>query len=287
MELRTVGKKNLPPVLFMPGDDCDRRAAEAALRALKREYRLLIPDFEEGDGPDALAEALLRDRAEALWGAYGLNDGAEELLALLDRDALEIRTRVVEGRFTLPGEAPPAGDGRIRCWTGYRDKEGKRSLEALRSQGWQAASLTLKKLPRGKSFLSYCPGAAAAQLKKAFGAAVSVRRSAVLPAGMERVWRLLGESPEAEEAARLDRAEPLRRDEEKRTLLYQGSGAGLPVWFHLIRLEAEDPRRTRCTDLVFFRAAAGSPVTKRAVSSYLLRLHILRLLALLRSGHAL
>ena len=287
MELRVIGEENRPPVLFMPGSDWDEKLSSAALRALRNDYCLLIPDAEEEADPAALEEALLRDTAGALWGAYGLNDGAEALLTLLNRDALDIRTRVVEGRFSLPDDTP--GSGReIRCWTGYKDKKGKQSLEALRADGWQAAALTLKKLPKEKSTMAYCPSLATKQLKKAFGTAQCVSRTAVLPAGPERVLALLGEKPDAREAARLDRAAPVHCDEKKRTVLYEGSGAGLPVWYHLIRLEAVDDRHTRCTDRIYFRSSGkDGPVTEKSVRRHLLRLHILRLLALLGWRYAL
>ena len=284
MELRTVGKKDRPAVLLLGGREWEAEDLAAALKALKKNYRLLIPIFEAEENAgarlEALEESVVREHAGALWGAYGLDDGAEELLRLLDRDRLDIRTRVVEGSFALPEEAAPPEAGEIRCWTGARDKAGKKALEALRARGGHVAALTLKKLPKGKSTLSYCPSIAAAQLKKAFGDAVSVSRVTTLAAPAERVWDLLCAGPAPKEAARLDRAEPMQRNRETMTLLYEGSSAALPVWHHLIRLEPAGENLTRCTDLIWFKAAGKGGVKKSTVKRYLLYLYFTRALAL-------
>ena len=284
MELHAIGKKDRPPVLVLPGEGRTAEETAAALKKLKKSYRVLIGDLAGAEELPALEEALRQEGCGALWGAYGLDKGAEELLGLLERDRLDIRTRVVEGRFVPPEEAP-AGDERIRCWTGKKDKEGKAALEALRARGWQASALTLKKLPKGESTLSYCPGTAAAQLKKAFGEAECVCRTVVFPFGMEPVWALLEQRPDPREAARLDRSEGLRRDEAKRTLLYQGSGGAMPVWVHRITLEAVDEGHTRVTDRICFRAG-NKKFKKSTVKNYLLRLTLERLLALLKESHA-
>lgn len=290
MELRTIGKKDRPAVLLLAGKDWEAEAVAAALKGLKKDYRLLIPVFEaeEAAGADlsALEDDLMRDCAGTLWGAYGLNDGAEELLALLDRDKVRIRTRVVEGAFTPPegGEADP---GELRCWTGSKDKAGKNTLAALRARGGHVAALTLKRLPKGKSTLSYCPGTAANQMKKAFGEAICVSRSTVLPAGKEQVRRLLSAGPDERESSRLDRAEPLRTERDGDTLIYEGRSAALPVWHHTIRLESTGKGLTRCTDQILFRADEDNKGMKRTVKRYLIYLQLSRSLSLMRAGNAL
>ena len=254
MELRTIGKKDRPAVLLLAGKDWEAEAVAAALKGLKKDYRLLIPVFEteEAAGADlsALEDDLMRDCAGTLWGAYGLNDGAEELLALLDRDKVRIRTRVVEGAFTPPegGEADP---GELHCWTGSKDKAGK------------------------------------SQMKKAFGEAICVSRSTVLPAGKEQVRRLLSAGPDERESSRLDRAEPLRTERDGDTLIYEGRSAALPVWHHTIRLESTGKGLTRCTDQILFRADEDNKGMKRTVKRYLIYLQLSRSLSLMRAGNAL
>lgn len=287
MELRTVGKKDRPAVLLLPGKDWEPEALLAALKKLKKSYRLLIPVFEADESAGArlpaLEDKLVRELGGTVWGAYGLGDGAQELLSLMGRERLHIRTGVVEGSFSPPEEALPEDAGTLRCWTGARDKAGKKSLEAFRARGGRAVALTLKKLPKGKSTLAYCPNIAAEQMKKAFGEAVYVSRTSLLPAEKDRVWRLLDKGPDEKESSRLDRAEPLRADAPRGELLYEGSSEELPLWSHRIRLEAEKKGLTRCTDQIFFRAGADSKVSKKAVKRYLLYLQVVRTLALLRS----
>lgn len=290
MELRTIGKKDRPAVLLLAGRAWAPEDVAAALKRLKKDYRLLIPVFEAEESASAqlpaLEEALLDDCAGTIWGAYGLGDGAEELLSLLDRDALRIRTRVVEGAFTPPAE-PDADRGELRCWAGAKDKAAKKALEELRSRGGRATALTLKKLPRGKSTLAYCPGIAADQMKKAFGEAVCVRRTGVLPAGQVQVWRLLCAGPDERESARLDRAEPLRADEARGILVYEGRSEALPVWSHTIRLEPTGKGLTRCTDQILFRAGQNTRAMKRSVKRYLVYLQLARALRLMKAGNAL
>ncbi len=276
-------------MLLLAGKAWEPEALAAALKGLKKNYRLLIPVFEAEESAGALVpeleDALLEDCAGTLWGAYGLGDGAEELMSLLGRDRLRIRTQVVEGAFPLPEETP-SDPGELRCWTGARDKAGKKTLEALRGRGGHVAALTLKKLPKGKDTLSYCPGIAAAQMKKAFGEAVCVSRTSVLPAGRDQVWRLLRSGPDVQESSRLERAEPLRADESEGVLLYEGRSRALPVWSHVIRLEPTGKGLTRCTDQILFRAAENSKGMKRSVRRYLIYLQLARSLTLLGMGNA-
>lgn len=284
MELRSVGKKDRPAVLLLAGKAWEPDDLAAALKDLKKHYRLLIPVFEAEENAGArlpeLEDALAEECVGTLWGAYGLSDGAGELMSLLSRERLRIRTPVVEGAFPLPEELP-ADPGVLRCWTGARDKAGKKTLEALRARGGHVAALTLKKLPKGKDTLSYCPGIAAAQMKKAFGEAVCVSRTSVLPAGREQVWRLLRSGPDVRESSRLERAEPLRADEPEGILIYEGSSRVLPVWSHVIRLEPTGKGLTRCTDQILFRAAENNNGMKRSVRRYLIYLQLVRSLTLM------
>ena len=289
MELRSVGKKDRPAVLLLAGKEWAADDVASALKGLKKDYRLLIPVYEAEESAGVrlieLEDALMADCVGMLWGAYGLGDGAEELLSLLGRERLRLRTGVVEGAFSLPEDALSA-PGELRCWTGAKDKAAKKTLEALRSRGGHAAALTLKKLPRGKSTLAYCPGIAATQMKKAFGQALCVRRTAVLPAGRDEVWRLLRSGPDVRESSRLEKAAPLRADEETGVLVYEGSSPTLPVWNHVIRLESTGKGLTRCTDQILFRAGENSKGMKRSVKRYLLYLQLTRSLTLMGMGHA-
>lgn len=65
----------------------DRLALRNALDHLERRYFLIVPSWDAPAGPEALAaeweSRLLQDFSGRIWGAYGLREGADALLALV------------------------------------------------------------------------------------------------------------------------------------------------------------------------------------------------------------
>jgi len=272
MELHITGKADAPAILLIPDRDMDASALAAALGALEKDYQLLIPSFA-ADEPDgeisaALESALGQQFAGRIWGAYGLRRGAGLLLALLARGSVRVRTAVLEGAFALP-ESPLPRESRYICWKNARDRAAKKSWQALKKQLPGVYSLTMKKMKKGEDLLSLRPDVMAKRLQSAFGAAAVVSRSAVLPQRTDKVWRQLCLHPDKEELARLTEKEPLRRDADNRTQLLEGSGGGLKLWSHWVRLESLGQDGTICTDQVELDAGRFNALAKPAARLYL------------------
>jgi len=272
MEFEKAGKAGNPAVLLLT----EGSPAEifSALKGLEKEYRLLSAPADTS--PAALEDALLRECCGILWGAYGLHAGADILLRLLAGGRVRARTAVLEGAFTLPDSpALPAG-GRLICWMGGKDKAAKKSWQDLGEAVSPIDSLTIKKLPKKESLLSFRPDVAADRLKKAFGPGVSVQRTARMARSADRVWTYLCANPPEKELALLRHSEPPVLDEEQRLCLLEGRSDKLRIWVHATRVEALGRGRSVCTDRIDFDAGKLNAVARPLAELYLTLLQFRR-----------
>ena len=279
MELKTMGKDASPAVLLLPGEGIEPEAVLAALKTMGRRYRLLLPVFDPGEGPEALEDALLRECAGRLWGAYGLGSGADMLLRLIARGKVRVRSWVTEGPVALPEEPLPERPGRGWSWIRAKDKAGERSLAALREACGGVASMTMKKLPKKKSTLSYCPKFAVGRMEKSFGSAVSVSRSARISAPAASLWSELNEGPIQKEIARLREMLPVEKDEARHVLILEGKGERTELWSHLIRLESDEDGVTICTDQILMQPRGKAAPAVWSVKLYLAYIQLCRSLS--------
>ena len=266
MELTVYGKADLPAVLLLPPAGMTGDELRSRLSALDKSYRLLVP---QGDGTAEELEAALR-RAEVvrLWGAYGLREGAGQLLELLSR-GLQVRTAVVEGPFLLPERSLRDFPGRLICWKGGKNKKAKKSWEALKKDVPGLRSLTLGKLKNKQDYISLRPDLMAKRLCATFGTACTVQLTETLPRTPDAVWRELCRRPAGRAVTRLTEMRPLRQDDERRTQLLEGSGKKLSLWSHTVRLSPLGDDRTVCVDQVELEAGKLTPAAAALARLYL------------------
>ena len=278
MELDKSGRSGTPAVLLLTD-----RAPEETLTALKglgKDYTLLAAP---ADAPvQELEAALLGETGGLLWGAYGLHAGADSLLRLLSRGRLRIRAAVLEGAFTMPETLPDPRKTRVICWVGGKDKAAKKAWQGLGERVSPVDSLTVKKLPKKESLLSFRPDIAAAQLTKAFGTAVCVQRRIVLEQSPDRVWQHLREYPAYRERGILTKHQPVERVEEARIQLLQGSSDKLTLWIHATHVEERDGK-TVCIDRIELEAGKLNTAAKPLAELYLTLLQLQRARGLKKS----
>ncbi len=265
----TIGKTSAPAVLLLPGEELSPEEALSAVKGMGKYYRLLLPVFEDGEGQTALEDALIDQCAGRLWGAYGRGSGAELLLSLIAGGRVRIRTWVTEGAFDPPGTPLLRKGDRGFCWIGAKDKAGKKSLDALRENCPGVRSLTMKKLPKKKSTLVYCPKFAAGRMEKAFGQGVTIMRSAVVDVPADKLWAELCRRPGDLELARLRDISPLDKDESSHVLILEGKADFASLWSHLIRVEPGEDGKSVCTDQIMLCPRGRPGLTAGAAKLFL------------------
>lgn len=272
MELRETGKSGAAVVLLW--EDGDSGAAFApVVRALEKTYRVLVPAFAPEETPDervaAVEAAILGAYDGRIWGAYGLRRGGEALLALLSRGGVRIRTAIVEGALAVPAQGLKNYSGTLVHWKGSRDKGAKKTWETLRRNVPALRSLTLRKLKVEQDFVSIRPDLMAKRLAKAFGSAGTVRVSTLVPHSAARAWRQLNRRPAGKALGRLQTMLPLRRTDEDRTQIIEGTAKGVPLWSHMTRIESCGERGAVCVDQVEIAAGPFTPAAMRFAEIYL------------------
>ena len=278
MELKSIGKNTAPAVLLLPGEGQVPEDVLGALKPMGKSYRLLLPVFDPGEGPEALEEALMNECAGRLWGAYGLGTGADMLLELIARGRIRVRSWVTEGPVTLPEGPIPTTPGKVWSWIRAKDKAGAQSLAALREKYAGVNALTMKKLPKKKSTLEHCPRFSAGRMEKAFGSAVSVSRSAAVDMPVDELWAMLREGHLRSEIARLRSRLPVEMDDREHRLILEGTGNSMELWSHMIRLEPGEDGGTVCTDQILMRPRGKKAPTAGMVKLYLLYIQLRRAL---------
>ena len=164
----------------------------------------------------------------------------------------------------------PERPGQGWSWIRAKDKAGERSLAALREACGGVASMTMKKLPKKKSTLNYCPGFAVGRMEKNFGSAVSVSRTARIRVPADTLWAELSDGPIQKEIARLREMLPVEKDETQRVLILEGKGdRHMELWSHLVRLEPDGDGATVCTDQILMRPRGMTGPAVGAVKLYL------------------
>lgn len=254
MELHTQGNPGAPALLLALPAGADGGSLREVLARLERRYFLLVFYCQAPAGPEEAAEwlesRLLEDFTGRIWGAYGLREGADTLLALLARGRVRIRTLVAEGAVRTPPPGGAACSGQVILWRNARDRAAKRALRSLGRRWPEARTLTLRKLRAGQDFLSVRPDLMARRLEKALGQAQLVRFSSVMDRGAGRLWTLLKRRPPQGLDARLAAGEPPVVDEAARTLIREGRGGPVRLWSHLVHLEPVSGTETIYTDQV-------------------------------------
>ncbi len=277
MEFYTQGNPGAPALLLAIPEGVDRLALRNALDHLERRYFLIVPSWDAPAGPEALAaeweSRLLQDFSGRIWGAYGLREGADALLALVARGRVRIRTLVAEGAGSLPAPGMEKPAGRVILWINARDRSAKRARRVLRRRWPDMHTLTLRKLRAGQDFLSVRPDLMARRLEKALGQARLVRYSSVMDRGPGRLWTLVKRRPPQGLDARLTEGEPPVVDEKNRTLIREGRGGPFRLWSHLVHLEPVSGSETIYTDQVELSAGLLSGPAKLLTALSLRRDH--------------
>lgn len=272
MELRETGKNGAAVVLLWADDGTDAAFAPI-IRTLEKTYRVLVPVFapEEttGERVAAVEAAILRTCDGRIWGAYGLRRGGDAILTLLSRGNMRIRTAIVEGALTVPTQGLGDCSAAIIHWKGSRDKGAKKTWEELHREIPALRSLTLRKLKAGQDFVSVRPDLMAKRLAKSFGAAGVVRVSSLVPHSAARAWRQLNRRPAGKALGRLQTMRPLRRTDEDRTQIIEGTAKGVPLWSHMTHIEPCGERSAVCVDQVEIAAGFLTPAAVRFTEIYL------------------
>lgn len=273
MELRETGKTGAAVVLLWPDAGMDAAAFAPVERALGKNYRVLVPAFtpEETDAERVAAvEAAILSRYDGrIWGVYGLRRGGGELLSLLSHGAVRVRTAVVEGALNVPAQGLSGGQTVLIHWKGSRDKGAQKTWETLHAAVPPLRSLTLRKLKAGEDFLSVRPDLMAKRLAAAFGSAGTVRVSTLVPHSAARVWRQLNRRPAGKALGALQTMQPLRRSDDDRTQIIEGSAGGVKLWSHMTRVEPCGEHDAVCIDQVEISAGKLTPAAMRIAEIYL------------------
>lgn len=272
MELRVTGKAGAAAVLLWPDTAANVSDYAPVVRTLEKSCRVLMPVFApeetENERTAAVESALLALHDGRIWGAYGLRTGGSAVLALLAHGKLRVRTAVVEGAVNVP-QGIEMYSGVLVHWKGSRDKAAEKSWERLHKAFPALRSLTLRKLKAGQDVVSIRPDIMAKRLLKVFGSAGTVRVSTLVPHSAARVWRQLNRRPAGKALGRLQTMQPLRRTDEDRTQIIEGSAKGIPLWSHMTRVEPCGEYGAVCVDQVEISAGKLTPAAVRAAKIYL------------------
>lgn len=272
MELRETGKSGAAVVLLWEDGGMDAAFAPL-LRALEKTYRVLVPAFTPEETPGervaAVEAALLGAYDGRIWGAYGLRSGGDAILSLLSRGGVRVRTAIVEGALSVPAQGLKEYPGTLIHWKGSRDKGAKKTWETLHREVPALRSLTLRKLKAGQDFVSVRPDVMAKRLAKTFGSAGTVRVSTLVPHSAARAWRQINRRPAGKALSRLQTMLPLRRTDEDRTQIIEGTAKGVPLWSHMTRIEPCGERGAVCVDQVEIAAGPLTPAAMRVTEIYL------------------
>ena len=269
MEFMISGKPEAPAVLFLPASGSDAAALAATLKPLEKNYRVVLPSSPM-DTP-SLEKALLWFGLEMLWGAWGLREGATELLALLSRGNVRVRTAVLEGAFALPEKSLRDYEGTLICWKGGKDRKAKKSWEALKKEVPGLRSLTLGKLKKDQDFLSVRPDLMVRRLNDALGSARVIRLEQILPWDVDRVWQRVRRQPMGRAELRLEERGPLVWSDADFTRRLEGRSRKISLWRHTVRLSPLGDNCTACTDQLEIAAGKRAPLAAMAARRYLRR----------------
>lgn len=266
MKLQITGTPDGPDVLLLTGARYAPEEVSEGLPGLGKKYRLLTA---RGGSPAALADALRAAGVIRLWGAYALEEGATDLLALLAEGKIEARTAVTEGPFALPEASLRETPGTLICWKGGRDRKAKKAWEALKAQRPTLRSLTLDKLKGGQTYFSRRPDLMENRLIATFGEAAVIRQKDALLHPADKVWLRLGAQPAGALNCLLPETEPIARDEERFTQVLRGRGGNLVFWDHMLTVESAGDGASVCTDEAVFAAGKLRGLTGAVARLYM------------------
>ena len=279
MKLDNWGSPDHGAVLLLTGARYTPAQVRAALPGLEKEYHVLAASGLDAS-PEEICDALRRAGVVRLWGAYGLEAGADALLAFLAAGEMEVRTAVTEGPFSLPAGTLADWPGTLICWKGGRDKKAQKAWQALKARRPELRSLTLDKLKTGQTYLSRRPDLMEKRLCATFGPVSALQVTDVFLGSEKEVWRLAaGEA--GPEFPLLRELEPPREDEARHIRIREGRGRELPYWNRRTELTGAGDGAVQCTDQVHYVPGKRAALTRRLGELYL-RLDHVRLAGLLR-----
>lgn len=276
MEFRTYGKPDNPTLLLIPGEGMMENELYTPLKKLEGSYCLLLPAFAPAETPERRLEgmeACIRDHfAGRIWGAYGLDEGATLLLALLARGRVQIRTAVVDGTMALPPESLDNCTSSIVYWYGSRDKAAGKLLKTFRNAYPDLQTLRLKKLRTGERFLAIRPDQMVKRLRRTFGTGKLVNCTVLLPVDTDVLWDHLT----CRDHAAAEQMKPpftVTCREEERRLLIEGRNTLSRHWSHLLQLERLDDNLTLCTHQLELAGGALSSLSAMRARALLKKEH--------------
>ena len=275
MEFYTYGKPDNPALLLIPGEGMDREALHTPLKKLEGSYYLLIPAFAHFETMERRLEGVeqcLREHFSGrIWGAYGLDQGATLLLALLSRGQVCIRTVILDGAITLPGQ-PMDTASTLVYWYGSRDKAAKKQLKALREIVPDLRTVQLKKLRARERFMDIRPDLMLKRLRRTFGTAKLVNVTVLLEVNTRQLWEHLTGRDHA--AAEQLKAPPeVSLCPESLTLQIDGQSTLSKHWSHRLQLEALEENLTLCTHQLELTASPLAAVSTVRAKALLKREH--------------
>ena len=272
MEMKTRGNVTAPALLLLP-DGGVASAVDGSLRALEKNYFLLLPSFAEGeslaDRAAALEECILDDFSGRIWGAYGLREGGTLLLSLLSRGKVRIRTSIAEGRLSLPEGSLKNCYGRLYYWYRAKDRKAKKLCKELRAVCPELHTLALKKLKKGTDFLSVRPDLMLKRLEKTFGKAQVLTVSSLMDGSSDSIWRQLARRGITKPMEQLTEMQPIERRDDEQVQILEGKTSRVSHWSHMIRLQRVSAKETIYTDQVELEAGFLTPLVKLWTGAYL------------------
>lgn len=280
MKLEAYGDPGKGAVLLLTGERYAPSELRAAMPGLEKRYRILAAAGTDAP-PEKLADALRRAGVVRLWGAYGLERGADALLALLAAGEMEVRTAVTEGPFRLPAVSLAGYGGKLICWKGGRDKKAEKAWKALKAELPGLRSLTLDKLKKGQTYLSRRPDLMERRLCATFGDASALQVTDVFLGSEKEAWRLLSGPETGRDFPLLREPGQVRADEARHIRIREGRGDGISFWNRLTLTESAGDGAVICVDQVEFTAEKHAAIAAR-LGELWLRFEHCRLAAQLR-----
>lgn len=276
MEFYTFGKPDNPVLLLIPAQSMEHSALYTPLKALEKHYYLLLPAFSPAESAErrleGMEECLREHFTGRIWGAYGVDEGGSLLLSLLSRNRVQIRTAIVDGNITLPGQSLEASPSTLVYWYGSRDKTAKKQLKALREGFPRLQTLRLKKLREGERFLAIRPDQMVKRLRRTFGTAKLVQFPVLLQINTPTLWDYLARRDHAA-AEQLKSPAKVILWEEILTLQIEGQSTLSKHWSHRLQLEALEDNLTLCTHQVELSGGALSAVSVMRAKALLKKEH--------------